>query len=382
MTEKKSTSLDTSILYRCNQKYYDRLLAEYELGYTQMLLLFQIYEAEGIPMNELAVSGSFDKGTITKSVQRLEQLGYLSVENSESDKRSKLLFTTEKARKIIPGLYLEKQRWFNYLMSDLSEDEKTEFLTLFDKVLKKAVAYNETHFEETGVKIYGLQKTTCLDYPGHLAATVFTGGCNYRCPFCHNRSLVFLEEADQEISESDVLEYLSKRSGVLDGVALTGGEPLLQPGLKNFIKAIKGMGLKVKLDTNGSSYTKLKELVEEGLVDYVAMDIKNSLGKYSKTIGIENFNTENVEKCVEYLKSDVVDYEFRTTTVEEFHEASDFEEIGKWLKGAKRYYLQNFEDHGNCIVSGLHPRQPEELKQYLEIVKPYIKEAGIRGVGE
>lgn len=333
-------------------------------------------------MNELALSGSFDKGTITKSIQKLEQLEYVTIENSKDDKRAKLLFTTEKARSILPNLYVQRQNWFSYLTSELSEEEKDNYVSIMSKVIDKARSYNETHLEDEGLKIYGLQKLSLLDYPGHMAATIFTGGCNFRCPFCHNRSLVFLEEAEEEISSADVIDYLEKRKSVLDGVCITGGEPLLQPNIKRFIKNIKSLGLKVKLDTNGTSPSKLKELVKEKLVDYVAMDIKNSKAKYGQTIGVDEFDTSDVEESVAYLLEGHVDYEFRTTVVKEFHEKKDFEEIGKWLKGAKNYYIQNFEDHGNCIVQGLNAHDEETLKDFEETIKPYVEKVEIRGMEE
>ena len=190
--------------------------------------------------------------------------------------------------------------------------------------------------------ILGLQKTTLLDYPGKMAATVFNGGCNFRCPFCHNKSLVFLNPNEQEISSDEVLSYLEERKNVLDGICVTGGEPLLHEGLKNFLREVRKTNLKIKLDTNGSNFEMLKNLIEEKLVDYVAMDIKNCPSKYSYTIGLDSFNLSEVEKSKNYLIENHVDYEFRTTVVKQFHEVKDFEEIGKWLKGAKRYFLQNF----------------------------------------
>ena len=382
MTEKNLLSLDSSILYRCSQKYYEKQLSEYDLGYTQIILLTEIFENEGLTMNELANSGAFDKTTVTKAIQRLEQLEYVRIENSEEDKRSKQLYTTEKAREIMPRLYLVKQEWFNYLSRDLSDEDKDKYFEIMAKLNSKAIEFEESEHESSRIKFYGLQKLTLLDYPGKMAATLFTGGCNFRCPFCHNKSLVYLNESEGEISRETILEYLDKRKGILDGVCITGGEPTLYPGLRDFIETLKSLGLLVKLDTNGTNFDKLKELVDGGLVDYVAMDIKNCPKKYSMTVGLENYDLTDIEKSVSYLLENHVDYEFRTTVVKEFHEPEDMKEIGEWIKGAKNYYLQQFEDHGTCIVEGLNPHDASTMREYRDILKEYVLNVEIRGMKE
>ena len=203
-----------------------------------------------------------------------------------------------------------------------------------------------------------------------------------RCPFCHNRSLVFLNENDSEISAADIIDYLENRCKVLDGVCISGGEPTLHKGLKDFIRKIRSLGLKVKLDTNGSNFEVLKELVEEGLLDYVAMDIKNCPEKYPETVGFESYDIGEIEKSKNYLLEGHVDYEFRTTVVKEFHGIDDIRKIGEWIRGARRYFLQNFEDHGTCIQSGLGEVGVETLEQMSETVRPYVENVEIRGVKE
>lgn len=381
MSENNYLSLDSSVLYRCNQKHFDKLLDKYGIGYTQLILLTQIYEQEGISMNELAVRGVFDKGTITKSIQRLEQLSYVRIENSEVDKRSKLLYTTEETQQIMPDLYEMRSKWNSYLSTDISSEELDIYNSVSRRLIEKARAY-ATQLDEQGVRFYGLQKLTLLDYPGNMACTVFTGGCNFRCPFCHNRSLVFLNENDSEIAVEDIFDFLKGRNKILDGVCITGGEPLLHKGIREFIERVRALGLKVKLDTNGSNYEMLKQLIDEGLVDYVAMDIKNSPKKYAMTIGMENYDLSEVEKSKDLLLEGKVEYEFRTTVVKDFHEVSDFEEIGKWIKGAKHYYLQNFEDHGTCIKEGLGEVGLDVLEQMKEKVSAYVEDVDIRGIKE
>ncbi|HJD47640.1 MAG TPA: anaerobic ribonucleoside-triphosphate reductase activating protein [Candidatus Mediterraneibacter norfolkensis] len=228
--------------------------------------------------------------------------------------------------------------------------------------------------------IQGLQKLTLLDYPGKVACTVFLAGCNFRCPFCHNASLVTHVDPANDIPETEVLDFLMKRAGVLDGVCITGGEPLLAAGLETFIEKIRAMGYLVKLDTNGSNAGRLESFVEKGLVDYVAMDVKNSPAKYAQTIGLEEYDLENVKESVRYLMEGKIPYEFRTTVVREFHKRDDFEEIGRWLKGAEKYYLQGFEDSGDLIRPGLRGYTKEIMDQALEIVRKYIPNAQLRGI--
>ena len=232
------------------------------------------------------------------------------------------------------------------------------------------------------MQIQGLQKVTVLDYPEKMAATVFTVGCNFRCPYCHNASLVTRIDRANDIPVEQVMNHLKKRRNVLEGVCISGGEPLLQSGLEAFIKEVKALGYLVKLDTNGSNLEKLQMLVEQSLIDYVAMDIKNTPSKYRITSGLEEERCEEllgqVMATVDYLKSDAIPYEFRTTVVKEFHKREDLEEIGEWLKGARKYYLQKFNDSGDCIKKGCHSYSDEIMKQALDIIKKYISTAQIR----
>lgn len=229
------------------------------------------------------------------------------------------------------------------------------------------------------MEIQGLQKITLLDYPENVACTVFTSGCNFRCPFCHNASLVTHIDPENNISEEQIMSFLEKRRGILDGVCISGGEPLLQAGLETFIRNIKKMGYSVKLDTNGSNAHFLRYLAEEGLLDYVAMDIKNAPDKYGMTIGIEEYDLKNIFRSVDFLMKGSVPYEFRTTVVREFHKRGDFVAIGRWLKGAQKYYLQSFEDSGDLIRPGLRGYTKEIMLQALEIVQKNVPGAELRG---
>ncbi len=228
------------------------------------------------------------------------------------------------------------------------------------------------------MKFNGFQKLTLLDFPGHVACILFTAGCNFRCPFCHNAGLVTHIDNENAFSEEEVLEYLKKRAGMLEGIVITGGEPLMQPELEDFIIKARELGYKIKLDTNGSYPEKLCSLIEKGLLDYVAMDIKNSLSKYPKTSGCENLDIEKIEKSIDLLMEGRVDYEFRTTVSEELHEEEDIEEIARRIKGAARYFLQNFSDSGDIIKGSFTPVNSQKMEKMQNLATPYIAEVVIR----
>ncbi|MBE6737729.1 MAG: anaerobic ribonucleoside-triphosphate reductase activating protein [Ruminococcaceae bacterium] len=229
------------------------------------------------------------------------------------------------------------------------------------------------------MKIEALQKLTLLDYPQKMACTIFTHGCNFRCPFCHNAGLV-TDAQQAEISTEEVLKFLKGRQGILEGVCITGGEPLLQEDIENFIKAIKYMGFLVKLDTNGSFPEKLKALCKKGLIDYVAMDIKNSKQKYAVTVGKKLFDLTSVSESVDFLKKGNVPYEFRTTVTKDFHTMEDLLSIAKWLSGCDAYYLQQFVDSGNLIDNTITGYSDDELKLMYKELKKILPCTQLRGV--
>ena len=229
------------------------------------------------------------------------------------------------------------------------------------------------------MKIYGLQKMTLLDFPGRVACTVFLGGCDFRCPFCHNFELAD-GSAPPVMEEQELLAFLQKRRGLLDGVAFTGGEPCLHPDLPALMAKIREMGFAVKLDTNGNHPGLLREILSAGLVDYVAMDIKNSPEKYALTAGLEPLELSPVRSSVELLLAGETDYEFRTTVVAELHAAEDFGAIGQWIAGARRYFLQCFTDRDAVPFAGLHAPTKEQLLEYRDIARRYVPETDIRGV--
>ena len=249
------------------------------------------------------------------------------------------------------------------------------------------------------MKLHGLQKMTLLDFPGHVACTVFLGGCDFRCPFCHNYELAD-GTAKPVMEEEEFFAFLEKRQGLLDGVAVTGGEPCLHKELPAFLQKIKSRGFLTKLDTNGTHPQLLRQILEEGLADYVAMDIKNSPARYAETAGLrfaesmaepsdqaltqktakEQEILAAVRESVGLLLQGTTAYEFRTTVVKEFHTAADFEEIGRWIAGAQAYYLQCFTDRDSVPYGNLHAPSVEELEEYRRIVSQYVSNVELRGI--
>ena len=229
------------------------------------------------------------------------------------------------------------------------------------------------------MKIYGLQKLTLLDFPGHTACTVFLGGCDWRCPFCHNMELAD-GTAEAVMDDEELLSFLKKRSGLLDGVAFTGGEPLLSKELPELMRKIRAMGYRIKLDTNGCHPEALSAVLEEGLVDYVAMDIKNDPERYPATAGVKQVNLERIQESIRLLMTKAPDYEFRTTVVAQLHDEESFRRIGQMIDGARRYFLQAFTDRDTVPFAGFSAPSREEMERYADLVKPHVSEVSLRGV--
>ena len=233
--------------------------------------------------------------------------------------------------------------------------------------------------------IHGLQKMTLLDFPGRVACTVFLGGCDFRCPFCHNSDLLDMN-AEPLMDDVELLKFLKTRRGLLDGVAFTGGEPLLRPDIADLFRKVKALGYPIKLDTNGTHPEVLRALAEEGLVDYVAMDVKNSRERYAETVGRcrpgDSFedSLERIERSIAFLLEGRVPYEFRTTVVREFHDDDSFRGISEMIRGADQYFLQCFTDRDSVLMSGLSAPSREEMERYAEIVRPFVGSVSIRGM--
>lgn len=229
------------------------------------------------------------------------------------------------------------------------------------------------------MKIYGIEKLSLVDYDGFVAATIFTGNCNFRCGFCHNSALVINYDELPAMDEKEIFDYLKKRKGILEGVCVTGGEPTLQKDLPEFCEKLKKLGYFVKVDTNGTNPEAVKTLNENGLADYFAMDIKNDRAHYAEIIGFDKFDTTKIEKTVSYFLSGAAKYEFRTTLVKEFHSYNNVTEIGKWIKGADKYFLQKFKNSQDCIESHLSPVEKSDALRFKDILIEYVPDTRLRG---
>ena len=220
---------------------------------------------------------------------------------------------------------------------------------------------------------------TLLDFPGRVACTVFFGGCDMRCPFCHNAELLD-GSSPPVMGEEELLSFLKKRRGLLDGVAFSGGEPLLQKDLAELAVRIRELGYPIKLDTNGTHPERLGKMIRDGLVQYAAMDIKNSPERYAETAGLNVVDIGPIRESTSILLEGKIDYEFRTTTVAELHTDSSFEQIGSWIRGAEHYYLQRFTDRETVPFEGFHAPTEEQMRHWADIVRPYIPAVELRGV--
>lgn len=229
------------------------------------------------------------------------------------------------------------------------------------------------------MKINGYERFSMVDFEGKICCTVFTGGCNMRCPFCHNGALVVGDVKSNQIDDGEVFEYLEKRKGLVDAVSVTGGEATLQPDLADFLRRVRVLGYQIKLDTNGLRPDVLKSLLDEGLVDYVAMDIKNSPQKYAMTTGLKNVDLDKINESMRIIKESGVDHEYRTTIIKEFHTLGDMQSIAEWVQGANNYFMQKYKDSEGCISHGYHEVDKEQAEQFAKLFEGKVARVGLRG---
>ena len=373
---KSYLDLKSAALYRCNQKYYDKVLSGFGLSYSGLIFLISIYEDEGLMLNKLAQDGSFDKGSITKAINKLEENGFVVIQDSKKDKRAKELYTTQKTRDLMPKLYQIRQEYLNYLSEDLNEEEVETLNSLMDKVLLKAREYSKTNIDIQNIQISNFIPLSFIHYDNLSTAVIQTGGCNFRCRHCENKNLVFLSSSSEKINVSDVLNYLNKRQNMLQGVVVEGGEPLLHDGIVSLFQELRELDLNIKLCTNGSQFERLKQIVDLRLADEIEVKIMGSKSYYAKYIGLESFDTSNIDKTINLLINGNIKYCFTLTLTDE---EIDYEELGRWLKDVKCLKLRRYNKSDECIDKSIEATPKEKLSEIIEILNKYVKEIKLEG---
>lgn len=371
--------LNLSVLYRNTMKYFDRALAPYDIGSGQLIFLILINENEGISMQEVTKLSEVDKGTTTKSIQRLIDQGYVKTVPDEKDRRIKRLYTAERAADVMRIIYEMRNTYLNRIRSGIDFEQLEK---LMDQVCVNTRERLNPDADYGSMRIGRFDKMSLTDYPELVCGTVYMSGCCWKCPYCSSRDLVFIPENSLFTPPDEVLAYLEKRRNLLDAVCISGGEPLMQKDTGRFLREIRKMGFKIKIDTCGMFPDILKELIDEGLADYIAMDIKNCKEKYALTAGMseDRFSLSALEQSVSLLMNSNIDYEFRTTVVRELHSESDLLKIAEWIKGCRRYYLQPFRNTGKLIQNGFSSYTDQEMIQLKESVSTIIPDVQLRNI--
>lgn len=360
--------MDSSILYRSTQKYFDKMLQRFSLTYGQLPILIMIYENEGISSQSIVREGAYDKGTVTKNVQKLQSLGYIYVLSSKKDKRAKELYTTDHTKDIMPTIYRIRRDWWKHIIKDLPTDSIEVFAKFYQKIAISARDYAEHDDHE--IHFFKQQKLSLDSYPNKLSMLLSTGGCNFRCANCLSKDLVFLKENVDEISLLEIKEELKEKKRYLDAVCIDGGEPLIHPELESFLMYLKECGYLVKIQTNGTHFDYLVHLIQKNLIDCVGINLKNSPEKYGQTIGMKDFVTDDLNKSIAYLLTNDIYTIFSITLSKELHTLSDMYLCAQWIHGAKEMVLDFTQDTFKWSQS--------EIDTYVNAFKPYIENVRVK----
>ncbi|MBM6831928.1 anaerobic ribonucleoside-triphosphate reductase activating protein [Faecalicoccus acidiformans] len=379
MNESNSTDLllDISILYRSTQKYYDKMLQSLSLTYAQLPILILIYEHEGISLQQIAYEGGYDKGTITKQVQKLQETGYIRVQSSKRDKRAKELYTTQKARSIMNKIYGIRASWWQHISASIPEEDMQKFSTFYKTMVVSAREFAQKDQED--IVFFDHQKLNVEIDPGKMSTIVWTGGCNFRCPFCDRSQFIFLKEDSRVITGAKILQYLKKRQNVLDQLVITGGEPLMHAQLDPFLREAKKMGYQIRIEINGSYPQHLQDLIKAKLVDQVVMSLKNTPEKYGQSIGVDQTEIQKIQRSVDILLHCDLDVRFTILPIKEFHSQKDLIEMISWLKDAASIELRTYHESMESIQKDLHGYTYQELQSLLpklQEITPNIKLKG------
>lgn len=337
MHDNNDLLMDISILYRNTQKYFDRALEPFKLTYGQLPVLLFIYEHEGTTMQNIVENGQYDKGTVTKNVQKLENLGYIKIEPSKQDKRQKLLYPTKKSASVIAKIYQIRQDWWMNTIEGIDTAEILIFEEIYQKLSMNITKSADLDLSE--VRFYSLQTMTLNTYPGKLCAVLSVGGCNLKCPNCTQKALVYLKENRSFLPQNKITHFLEERKDFLQAISFHGGEITLHPELLPFFHYAKSFGYLIQIETNGTNPGMLEEWIAQEAVDRIILHIKTSKGNYAKAVGIDGFDLESIQKSLELLKKNRVDYQIQTDLLDGIDERSLIE-TAKWIKGSKLWVWQ------------------------------------------
>ena len=379
MNESNSTDLllDISILYRSTQKYYDKMLQSLSLTYAQLPILILIYEHEGISLQQIAYEGGYDKGTITKQVQKLQEMGYIRVQSSQRDKRAKELYTTQNARSIMNKIYGIRASWWQHISASIPENDMQKFSTFYKTMVVSAREFAQKDQEE--IVFFDHQKLNIEIDPGKMSTIVWTGGCNFRCPFCERSRFIFLKEDSRVITGTKILQYLEERQNVLDQLVITGGEPLMHPELDSFLKEAKALGYQIRIETNGSYPQHLEDLIQNHRVDQVVMSLKNTPEKYGQSIGLDQAEIQKIQRSVDILLHCDLDVRFVIVPIKELHGQEDLIQMITWIKDAPCIELHSYQESMTPIQEGLHGYTHQELQSLLPQLQEITPNIKIKG---
>lgn len=331
--------LDLNILARATQKYYDRQLQAYDLSYAQLPVLLMIYESEGITANQIVNQGQYDKGTVTKNVQKLEALGYIEAAASVTDKRVRHLYTTDRAKTVIAGIYAIRRDWWNHLMASIPRDQAEQFMTQTRNLVNSAIEASNT--ESAPLLFYRMDSLSATAWPGKLALVLHTAGCNFRCPGCADRACVMLPEDASILDLDQIRSQVEERKSFIDGVVIAGGEPFLQSGLLPFLRELKATGIPVRIETNGTFPEKLEQCLKEGLADEISLQIRNVPSRYAASAGLKEFDIRPLQKSMQLLEQWDIPWEAVTELDDRYFSDSDPDELAAWLKNARHIHIRN-----------------------------------------
>ena len=366
MQEQNDLLMDVSILYRTTQKFYDRMLQSMDLTYAQLPILLLIYENEGISMQNIALQGQYDKGTITKNVQKLVTLGYVQIIPSTKDKRLKELYTTDKTKQIVSNIYRIRRDWWNHLIKNIPYEKLNDFTNIYQQISENASQY--ANVEPERIQFFKMKKLSMQDYPNYLCTTLSTGGCNFRCPGCLKSDLVFLKEDVIPVSNDLIKLHFEQRKDVIKAVCIQGGEPLMHEHLDDFLTFLKNKKYLIKIDTNGSYPVRLKNWIDRGLIDFVSVNIKNTKENYKESIGIEKVDLSKIQQTIDFVSKGTIDYQFVVDVIQELHNKESIQSIGKWLHGSKKIILKTYKENDRAIESGLHGYSKEEMEEFAHCI--------------